>query len=43
MIMFQWEEFREIANELLDNPQEAYLRCAVSRSILPINYEVFYG
>lgn len=36
--MFQWEEFREIANELLNNSQEAYLRCATSR-----NYYAVFG
>ena len=29
--MFQWEEFHQIATELLSNQQEAYIRCAASR------------
>lgn len=29
--MFEWEDYRKIANELLMHDDEAYIRCAISR------------
>ena len=29
--IFQWEDFKEVADELIKNPQEAYVRSAMGR------------
>lgn len=36
--MFQWQDFRHIADELMHKPDEAYLRCTASR-----NYYSLFG
>lgn len=36
--MFQWQDFRHIADELMLKPDEAYLRCTASR-----NYYSLFG